>query len=295
MDLLRDIGTELLKASTVIAVMAVLGKLAVDTLLKADLETHKADLKAQNDAALATSKHDFDKRLADYRNRLDVTTKSDERIRAEIIAWANPIRDAAESLQHRLGNVLARQGYQALAKGYAHADWSISYEYFMTSTLYLFARYFSWIHMLRQELSFELFRSQADRVLFFQRVDAVADALGSYDDGKPPYVGTGHDTQVFRLQQQAIGEYMTLRSRRRRSCRSYAWFSGKTSDPDLRRLLEPVSLLLDGVKPGDKRWQRLEATHHALIELVGECNRVLRLPSMQNVGAVSREGGGATT
>src|SRR5215813_8829614 len=129
MDLVNEIGSELLKASTVIAVMAVLGKLAINTLLKADLETHKASLKAQNNAALAGLRHDFDKRLAEYEKRLDVTIKSDERIRSEIIAWANPIRDAAESLHNRLDNILARQGYKALGKGYTDADWSISYEY----------------------------------------------------------------------------------------------------------------------------------------------------------------------
>jgi len=278
MDFLRDVGVELAKVSTIIGILALLGKLLANTVFKAGLETHKANLKLENDNALAQWKHNFDKSLAEYKTKLDVTSKSDERIRAEIIAWANPIREAAESLQGRLDNILAREGYKALTDGFTHPEWSITYKYFMTSTLYLFARYFSWIHMLRQELSFELFRSQQDRVDFFRHIDAVSNALSSYGAGKPSYSGTGHDLQVFRLEQQALGEYMTVRSRKRRACCSYAWFSGRASDQELRRVVEPVFLMVDGLKPGEKRWERLHDVHTAVKELVAECNRVLKLP-----------------
>jgi hypothetical protein len=278
MDWFLNLGAEITKVGTVVAVMAVLGKLAVGTLLKSDLETHKARLKGDNDAAIQAAKHAFDESLALYKKKLDVTAKSDERIRAEIIAWANPIRDASESLKRRLHNILDNQGHVALTPGYANPEWSISYEYFQTSTLYLFGRYFSWIHMLRQELSFELFRSQQDREAFFKSIDRVSDAIANYDG--PTYQGTGRDVQVFRLEQQAVGEYLALRVRGRRACCSYAWFTAHTGDPDLQRLLKPLVNLVDRLQPGEKRWGRLQAVHTAMEQLVQECDRVLKLSSV---------------
>jgi len=136
--------------------------------------------------------------------------------------------------------------------------------------------------MLHQELSFELFRSQAEMRTFFAKVDKVSSKLSDFPpffEGKEKeYEGTGQDEQVFRLQQRAIGEILAARRGNRRACRSYAYFRTKLVDRDFSSVFDPVRRLIDKLKPEDRRWKRLVDTHAALTELQGECNRLLKLP-----------------
>jgi len=265
---LLDFAGRLTEVGTVVAVMAVVGKLVVDAVLKADLERHRTRLRA-----------DMQKDLARYTRALDATARSGVRLHREIGAWANPVRDAASSLERRLDNILNHDGYQALARGYVHPDWSITHDYFRNSTVYLFARYFCWIHMLRQELSFELFRSQQERKQFFDAIDAVSRALGDYDP--PLYQGAGADKQVFRLQQQAIGELLATRRNGRRACRSYPYFVTRITRPGFSAFFAPVVQLLDSLSPGEKRWHRVVEVHAAVRGLVAACEELLGLPSQQ--------------
>src|SRR5947209_9609365 len=103
----------------------------------------------------------------------------EDRIREQIVRWAPPISRAVGDLEHRLHNILYWGGGLALSKdGQAPPGWSITYDYFMPSTLYLFALYFARIEMLWEELSFELFQSEQDRNEFFKAINTVSQALG---------------------------------------------------------------------------------------------------------------------
>ncbi|HYT84179.1 MAG TPA: hypothetical protein VEK86_12030 [Gemmatimonadales bacterium] len=66
-----------------------------------------------------------------------------ERIREEVLRWANPIRNSVLGLESRLDNILRRNLHLALSPRMAgvdrpvHPDWAISHEYVMSSTLFL--------------------------------------------------------------------------------------------------------------------------------------------------------------
>jgi hypothetical protein len=212
--------------------------------------------------------------LEEFKSDLKEEVKSADRIRREIVAWANPIQDAAISLERRLTNILESEGYKALQPGYTTADWSITYDYFLCSTMFLFGQYFCWIQMLRLELNFELFRTQSEKVALFNGIDAVSKALGDYP---PAYSGTGDDIQVFRLQQRGIGELLARRINGKRVCQTYARFTGKISLGEYQAIFNPVFRLVDRVSPGEKRWNRLAATRTALKDLITKCDEVLRL------------------
>ena len=271
-DWLAEFLREITRTTVVVGVAGWLLKNYIETQSKADLKKFELDLKHSHDESLATLKH-----------KLETEAKSDERIRREIVLWANPILDASRSLERRLSNILKDDGYKALDPTYVHADWSITRDYFVPSTLYLFGRYFCWIQLLRLELNFELFRSHHEKEQFFQRIDAVAKALGDYppstdDSGKPVYhEGEGRDVQVFRLQQQGIGELLTVRRKDSQACQSYSRFWSKLSSDAYQYHLGPVSRLIDHVTPNEKRWQRLEAVHAAMLQLIDHCNQVLKL------------------
>src|SRR6185312_9293907 len=122
---------------------------------------------------------------------------------------------------------LHRQGYVALNPEYKETDsWSISFEYFIHSTLYFFGMYFAYAEALREELSFELFRDQEEKEELFKALASVGKALSSYP---PPYHCTGGDRQVFHIEQRAIGS-MVLREDDRTRCISYPDFQDKLND-----------------------------------------------------------------
>ncbi|HUK19734.1 MAG TPA: hypothetical protein VLW65_25115 [Bryobacteraceae bacterium] len=256
--------------SVVAAIAGWVLKHYIETQSKADLKRFELDLK-----------HSHEESLASLKQKLETQAKSDERIKREIVLWANPILDAAISLEKRLHNILKDEGYKALDPGYTPAEWSITSAYMVPSTLYLFGRYFCWIQLLRLELSFELFRSSKEKDEFFKSIDAVAGALGNYPpsydaQNKPVYYdGDGSDTQVFRLQQQGIGELLTVRRKDGRACQSYAHFCSKFADATYQNLLGPVYRLIECVTPSQKRWRRLMAVDDALGRLIAHCNALL--------------------
>ncbi len=252
---LNEFFQHLTSVAVAVGIVIGVGKLFFGHLLKADLEQMKLELKQQ----------------------LETESKSDERVRREIVAWANPIQDAALSLERRLDNILNYEGHKALTAGFTNPEWSITHDYFVQSTLYEFARYFCWVQMLRLELSFEMFRSLKEKSDLFEKIDAVSQALGDYDP--PLYMGTGHDTQVFRLQQQAIGELLAVRRSGKRACLGYAQFLAKLTDPQYQAALAPLHRLVDGLQSGEKRFERLKATHGAADKLVAQCEETLKLRS----------------
>ena len=215
--------------------------------------------------------------------RADLETSREERIRREIIRWANPILGAVKDLEGRLINILERDGYLALSEEYkeqVNPNWSISYTYFMCSTLYLFGQYFSWIRMFQEELNFELFQSHRHKDEIFKDLENVGRSLGEF----PPenYECSGKDAQVFRLQQRSIGELLIIREGDHRRCMSYPEFLQKLSDHQFNQHLEPLRSILKDLDPQDDqddcRWKRLEATRRALTELKDSCEELLALP-----------------
>jgi hypothetical protein len=273
-------------ASVIVAALAFVGKAAVKNFFQAGLEELKANLKKQNELELAKTKHQFELALAKEKERADIEKETllrsldneatiNERIRREILAWANPILNSVLDLKGRLTNILENKGYEALDESSAppNPNWSISYSYFVNSTMYLFGQYFCWVQMLQQELSFEIFRSHELKDRLFASIRDVSDALGNYP---PEFDGAGNDTQVFRLQQRAIADTLASSRDTKRACLGYAEFLSKYS-AELQSLCEPVKMLVDKVKPGERRWNRLRAVHSALLTLEKECEALLKL------------------
>lgn len=213
--------------------------------------------------------------------RQEAVSARNDRIRAEVLRWANPILGAIQELERRLVNILEDHAEVALSpslsKGVAEG-WSIRYDYFMPSTLYLFAQYFYWVRRLQIEMSFELFETQADKDKFFEHIGAVGAALGNHpmDGWRGSYAG---DTQVFSLQQRAIAAAMTVRSDGSR-CMEVDEFMDAWLDSPLSDALCPLKALLEGVDASSAaRWFRLEQVHVALRAFKAHCVAILKAPA----------------
>ena len=253
--------------AAVVAAGAWVAQALIKHVFSRDLENHKLELQTIKD-----------QQIAEFKSQLQTQDASKERIRAEVVRWANPILGAVDTLDSRLANILEKKkkGYLALRKNFSHPKWSITYDYFMSSSLYSFAIYFSWVNMLRETMSFELFRSQQEKDDFITAIDAVSSALRAYPPKK--YSCEGPDVQVFAMQQQAIGEAMVHSTGERPSCMSYNEFLTTLEEPHFAERLVPLRALLDEVTPQDEcRWKRLEATHSALRALRIYCRQLLNL------------------
>lgn len=207
-----------------------------------------------------------------------------ERVRQDTLRWANPILGAVNDLKHRLDNILDAAGHDALREGYngQTPEWSVTYDYFMSSTLYVFGQYFAWVRLLQEEMNPEVFPSRQAADTFFRAVWNVADCLLEWPPTRYSCADKRRDTQLFSFEQRAIGELFILRhpDTGRRWCMSYPDFLQKKDDPQFVPHLEPLLSLLKNLSvdsEGDCRWSRLVATRQALGELRDHCERLLRV------------------
>ncbi len=209
---------------------------------------------------------------------LEKAREKEERVRQEVLRWANPILGAVQDLYDRLGNILFGRGIAALHSEYTESgQWSVSYDYFMYSTLYYFGVYFAYTLALRNSLSFELFQDQKEKDELFKALHAVDHALGVYP---PPHGCSGLDRQVFSLEQRSIGSVI-LRQSDAVECISYPEFREKFNDENYALVFLPLKKLVESLTPSpdDCRWDRLTIVYSELAEVNKACHKVLRLPA----------------
>ena len=295
--MLQEIIQFLGGAALLLGAVAWLIRALINALFKRDLKTLEIRMKSSADRELELLKAEMQKsagsELEALKDRLQRGREQDTRsaeatqargawIRGEIHRWANPILGSVRDLESRLRNILKRSAYPALQRNPVapHSipqNWSISYDYFMPSTLYLFAQYFYWVRRLQEQLGFELFESQADKDAFLGELWNVSNALGRWPLLEDQTC-TGRDAQVFNLQQRGIGEAVTVRGEVSR-CMGFDEFMDAWEDPPLSEQLAPLRLLLDDLVADDScRWKRMEAVFEAVQGLEEHCRKVLRLP-----------------
>lgn len=283
-------------------IMGALGwfiKAIINQFLQRELEKHKSDLKLEStleiqthgnalkhasDQLLAEQKAKFEQQMVEFQAEVDARTARADRVRQEIERWANPILGAVRDLESRLGNILNKSAYLALSKDIPAGErlpggWTITYAYFLPSTVFLFCQYFCWVRILRERLTFDLFSKGAQKDQFVARMDAVGHALSSWPleelDDVPPET----DLQLFTLQQRALGETMVVGEGAEARCMSLAHFLEEWSKANFRQKFKTLEQLVEGLNPqAVGRWRRLELMLSALGALRAECERVLSPP-----------------
>lgn len=298
-EVLKTLGS----TTIIVAVLGFLAKTIIDHYFQSRIDTHKAHLereaareladararvdrelastKARADEILLAQKAEFDHQMETFKVELAGRSARVDRIRQEVVRWANPIFGSVIELRNRLNNILCNQGYLALSpqtQDQLNIDWSITYDYFLPSTVYLFCQYFCWVRLLEEKLSFELFRKHTEKDAFFSKVHAVGHKLSDYPlEELKNVVGTG-DRQVFRLEQQVLGEAVIASENGELRCLRYSEFLAKWPDAAFKRSLRPMTDFVDGLQPTNThRWKRLELMAGALNELHNECDRLLRM------------------
>jgi hypothetical protein len=258
----------------------------VAALIAAAVAIASAVLGVLNSRKLAPLQSDLEARkemkVADHQAEVDERAAQERRIRDEVLRWTNPVLDAVDGLESRLGNILHDDLDLALHKHRAarpvDPDWAVSYDYVLPTTLYLFANYFAWIRLMQEKLSFELFESKQVEKRFFEAMWGVSKTLGDWWPGI--IGGAGRDTQVFALQQRAIGEALIRRDTedpRPMTIPEFLSAYNNKKEPSFNATLEPLRELVDGLERGTKRWARLSLTLNELWAFQKECRALLEL------------------
>jgi hypothetical protein len=258
----------------------------VVALIAAAVAIASAVIGVRNSQKLAPLQSDLDtrreKEVGDHQAARGERAAEQERIRAEVLRWSNPVLDAVESLEARLGNILGDDLHHALHKGRkdrpVDPDWAVSYDYVLPTTLYLFANYFAWIRLLQEKLSFELFGSEQVKTRFFDAMWEVSGALSTWSPNM--FSGRGRDAQVFALQQRAIGEAVIRRDgtdARPMTVPEFLSAFGNKDEPTFNAILEPLRELIEDLEPETKRWARMSLTRDKLHAFGEECRALLKL------------------
>lgn len=291
--------------AVIVAALAFVARTLIGHLFSRDLETQKAELTKRGELEIAAAKASAESALQQERARFDEALQAQkaqyerqtasmnlelasraaraDRIRQEVVRWANPIFGAVDDLERRLGNILNDDGYLALspdASGQINPEWSISYDYFLPSTEFLFCQYFCWVRLLEEKLSFEFFEKQKEKDDFFEKVRAVRHTLTAFPLlGLADVPGAG-DRQIFALQQRSLGEVVAVSSNGESRCLTYSAFVEKRSDPTFALMLHPLTTFIDRLQPTDaRRWRRLQLMAQALKELRTHCETLLQVDS----------------
>lgn len=206
---------------------------------------------------------------------LEADVERRERVRSELIKWSNDVNVAVDDLYGRLGGILHQNGYIALNSAYVRSPtsvWSVTHEYYINSTLFLFGQFFGWIQLLREDVNYEIFRNARENMDLATAMLGVSKSLGDY----PLTYCVGHDAQVFRLQQRAIADLFIVTGEGTPRMLRYHEFISRKDAPDFAPHLDPLRELLVGISPeGDCRWPRIVHLYGTLGELKKHCNSIL--------------------
>ncbi len=241
-----------------------------------------SELKRRTDEFLLEQKAAFDKQMEAFKAEIASSSAKEDRIRGEIVCWANPILASIEELRNRLDNILDDEAHYLLSlepDPNQSKGWSATHEYFFPSTVFLFCQYFCWTRLLEKNLSFELFEKHEVKDAFFERLQRASGMLSWFPlDQLRDLPGGEHDRQVFTLQQRLLGEIVAVGGGNENICMGYAQFLDEYDKPEFKNRLKPLINVLDGLRPEDQhRWRRLELFRDALKEVSAECRRLLNI------------------
>lgn len=147
--------------------------------------------------------------------------------------YRDPLLGAVFDLQSRLYNIVAT----SFLVRYDAAPDEAARTYAVESTLYVIAEYLGWVEVIRREIQFlDLGTEPANRA-WVGALEKVRDTLARDD--------LDSVLRVFRGQQRAIGEIMTIAvadsgDTRHHECMGYATFASHLRDPDFSRWFEQL-------------------------------------------------------
>ena len=193
--------------------------------------------------------------------RLDEARQRQAEAEKLVARYAKPLLQAAWELQGRLRNVLESKDRERKVLGpdwTPPAEWPITHDYYLKSTLYMIGQLFAWIDIMKKE---EIFLPLSTRQVNLEFQSLLDDCVKAFSDSR---IAAG--ASIFRQQQRAIGEQMSELSDKDKTlrCVSYSTFvENYEQNERYRRWFEPaLNLVLSlGDDEADPRVKRLKVLY----------------------------------
>lgn len=230
--------------------------------------------------------HQYGKLLANY-NR-DLAKK--DALEVIVTKYSGVILLAATDLQDRVWHLCERQ---AKAQNpvlkmknideIAYPMWPMTKKHYLHSTIYLFAKYFCWVEILRRDIQFLNFgddKKTNDFNYFLKKIERCLAETG-LKNFLNPGTNISSDRPIFQLMQTEIGESLIVEEGALKQCMMY-WNYIETIDDFLNKssAYKALEALLEGAM-GDYKTKfhltRLRLLNNALVELINFLNDHNRL------------------
>lgn len=296
---------QLITAALITGVVSVVGSLVLARL--SFQFVRKKELADELNNTMTAKSAELAQQLANNKQELEQTLRNElaaerakrvmdrqMRVRTLLAASAGPLLVAVEELLARLRNIIEDTGYVQLRVDWdaqRPPDWSSTHDYFMSSTGYVFARYFAREAILRDRLGADEFEARDHPLMGALYI--ASSTLSRWPASFNEQGCTGGDAQVFFWQQRALGEVVTSRDGERVDVTTYAAFL--TQANAIGPHLAPLQVLLRDISPtpdGTCRWQRLLALRDALVLVREQCRTLLSAQDAQTAEEAQSVGGG---
>ncbi len=166
--------------------------------------------------------------------------------------YREPLIAASYELQARLYNILRN----TFVDRYIRSDDAGRRVAAIESTLYVFAQFFGWKEVIRQDVQYLRFSRDQQTRRFAQLLRDIGETFLS-DSYGPQFM-------IWRVEQRGLGERMIASSNGAQACLGYASFLDKRAT--MAEWLEPIERDLENIDDGGR--QRLTKIQNLLYELV---------------------------
>jgi hypothetical protein len=170
----------------------------------------------------------------------------------ELDAYREPLLDASYELQARLYNILRL----SFTEKYIINENAGMQDSAIESTLYVFAQFFGWIEIIRQEVHYLRFSKDQQTREIGRLLRDISETFLSDQYGL--------QFMIWRVEQRGLGERMITASHGKMSCLGYASFIEQRAT--MKAWLEPFENYLAQLDDGGR--QRLTELQHELLNLV---------------------------
>lgn len=172
--------------------------------------------------------------------------------------YAKPLLQAAWELEGRLKDFLLEDPHyrRALKPDWQPpAEWPVTHEYYLQSTIYTIGQFFAWIDIMRKEEIFLPLSNKEVNRKFQEHLNLCCKAFSNSRVAPGP--------SIYRPQQRAIGEQMSELSPKDETlrCIGYSTFvSNYQNNSEYRSWFAPIEALILSLElEGDPRIKRIEA------------------------------------
>jgi hypothetical protein len=151
-------------------------------------------------------------------------------------------------------------------------SWPMTKRHYLTSTMYLFARYFCWVEILKSRISLLEFNDDTETSAFnyhIKRVERMFAETGLHDFAKPK---PSTDKPLFQLMQSEIGECLRDNSGGEDQCKPFHQFRVNYDDliKSSEGLQQLEALLISSMSDDQSNFclTRLKLVSNALMDMV---------------------------